>query len=134
MCLAIINYDVRYLNDIIFNFKFLDKSESPKIKNLGNVYALMMLINDFVNTPIKKRFPVKKYRVRLKGLNSDNGHQYLNCRDVTGRIFACALRENLKQKFTMDEINYIANQPNFKSTLWLKDLLHDGLEEVKYGE
>ena len=63
-CLATFSCDVNYLSDIKFNYRFLDCEPNVKCYDLGNFYALLNLINDFVNTPIEKRYPEKKYRLR----------------------------------------------------------------------
>lgn len=47
----------------------------------------------------------KKYRVRLEGLVSGNGQQYLSKGSKrSDTFFACALKSSLIQEFTMDEI------------------------------
>ena len=90
---------------------------------------LSALIEEFLHTPIKERFPEKKYRVRLIGFNSDNGRQYLTTDDIKN-VFACAWNPSLKQTFTMDEINKIKNCSQFKSVIWFDELIRNGLEEV----
>lgn len=44
--------DVEYLEDISVNWEAL---KTAKTRSLGNVYALLDLINDYVNTPIERR-------------------------------------------------------------------------------
>lgn len=44
--------DVEYLDDISVNWEAL---KTAKNRSLGNVYALLDLINDYVNTPIERR-------------------------------------------------------------------------------
>ena len=57
-CFAHFNCDVNYLSDINFAYRYLDyDSAGAKCHDLGNFYALLNLINDFVNTPIEKRYP-----------------------------------------------------------------------------
>lgn len=90
---------------------------------------LSALIEEFLHTPIKERFPEKKYRVRLIGFNSDNGRQYLTTDDIKN-VFACAWNPSLKQTFTMDEIYEIKNCSQFKSVIWFDELIRNGLEEV----
>lgn len=82
------------------------------------------LVN-YADTPFEQRNE-PKYRVRLRGFNSDNGHQYLAAdrEDVkTAKFFACAERIDLKQEFTQDELNVIANRNQFKGVGWLQDLI-----------
>lgn len=88
---------------------------------------LSALIEEFLHTPIKERFPEKKYRVRLIGFNSDNGRQYLTTDgdSLNSKFFACALRSDLKQEFTMSEINQLANSTRFKAVPWFQDLLRN---------
>ena len=88
---------------------------------------LSALIEEFLHTPINERFPEKKYRVRLIGFNSDNGRKYLTTEgdSLNSRFFACALRPGLKQEFTMDELNTIANKNEFKAVPWIRDLLRN---------
>ena len=88
---------------------------------------LSALIEEFLHTPIDERFPEKKYRVRLIGFNSDNGRQYLTTESdsLNSKFFACALRSDLKQEFTMDEINQLANSTQFKAVPWIQDLLRN---------
>lgn len=54
-----IKYNVEYLEDIDITYACLDYYEP--CGNLGNFYALMNLVNEFVNTPVEKREP--KYRI-----------------------------------------------------------------------
>lgn len=93
----------------------------------SNREYLSALIEEFLHTPIKKRFPEKKYRVRLIGFNSDNGRQYLTTEgdSLNSKFFACALRSDLKQEFTMNEINQLANSPQFRAIPWIQDLLRN---------
>lgn len=81
---------------------------------------------EYAKTPLEDRENKPKYRVRLRGLNSDNGHQYLTAdrEDVkTARFFACAEKPDLKQEFTQDELDIIANRNQFKGVSWLQDLI-----------
>lgn len=94
---------------------------------------LSALIEELLHTPVKERFPEKKYRVRLRGFNSDGGHQYLtvSTRYSTinlGSVFAAAWNENLKQAFTADELNKIRER--FKGSKWIVSMMNDGVEEV----
>ncbi|MGK4125667.1 hypothetical protein [Limosilactobacillus vaginalis] len=115
------------------NLLEIDFIESYSRYNFGKPSReyLSALIEEFLHTPIKERFPEKKYRVRLRGFNSDNGHQYLTTKKTDGesRVFACALRTDLKQEFTFDEINKIINRPAFKGT-WVLDMIRAGIESV----
>lgn len=126
--LMIIKYNVEYLEDIDITYAYLDSCEP--CGSLGNFYALINMVNEFVNTPVEEREP--KYRIRLKGFNSDNGHQYLTCqtRDVAGKLFACALNSHLKQEFTWDEISKIINRPDFRAT-WKETMVREGLEPAE---
>ena len=93
---------------------------------------LSALIEEFLHTPINERYPEKKYRVRLIGFNSDNGRQYLTTEgdSLNSKFFACALRSDLKQEFTMNEINQLANSTRFKAIPWIRDLLRN-IEKVE---
>ncbi len=126
--LMTIKYNAKYLEDIDTTYEYLD-SYNP-CGDLGNFYPLINLVNEFVNTPVEEREP--KCRIRLKGFNSDNGHQYLTCqtRDVTGKLFACALNSHLKQEFTSDEISKIINRPDFRAT-WKETMVREGLEPTE---
>ena len=56
--------------------------------------AVFEALVDYADTPIDQRNE-PKYRVRLRGLNSDNGHQYLTAKGdnvKATRFFACAER------------------------------------------
>lgn len=106
-CFAHFNCDVNYLSDINFAYRYLDyDSAGAKCHDLGNFYALLNLINDFVNTPIEKRYPEKKYTIRTI---SDSDDSYL-IRTAGGNYFFGCL--NLKicdaygaqVSFTKDEI------------------------------
>lgn len=44
--------DVEYLEDISVNWEAL---KTTKNRSLGNAYALLNLINDYVNTPVEQR-------------------------------------------------------------------------------
>lgn len=90
-------------------------------------YALSLLA-EYNQTPLDERVDEPKYRVPLRGFNSDCGRQYLtaNSEDVkTTRFFACAKTFGLKQEFTMDELNAIANKNEFKAVSWIQDLLRN---------
>lgn len=67
--LATIKYDVHYLDDVSMFFFPLDSSKH--CRNLGNFYAFLNLINKFVNTPVKERYPENKYHLRW--INDDDG-------------------------------------------------------------
>lgn len=80
---------------------------------------------DYADTPIDQRNE-PKYRVRLRGFNSENGHQYLTAQDDNvraTRFFACAEKPDLKQEFTQEELNDIANRNQFKGVDWFQDLI-----------
>ncbi|WP_251672162.1 hypothetical protein [Limosilactobacillus reuteri] len=78
---------------------------------------------------------IKRYRVRLLGLNSSHGKQYLSCEhDIHGKIFACAPNHFLKQTFTWDELNQLRNDTRFKGIAYFDQLLRTGIEEVKDDE
>ncbi|KRM70756.1 hypothetical protein FC35_GL001062 [Limosilactobacillus coleohominis DSM 14060] len=81
---------------------------------------------DYASTLMNER--EQHYRVRLDGFYSDNGPQYLTKHH--GKIFACAKNQRLKQAFTSEELDEIANQPKFKSVAWLQGLIMDHREEV----
>lgn len=124
-----------FINIPIDATSFLDLDifvTSPSLYFAKNVRELVSaIIDEFLTTPIEERSPEKKYRVRLRGFNSDNGHQYLTTKKTDGesRVFACALRTDLKQEFTFDEINKIINRPAFKGT-WVLDMIRAGIESV----
>ncbi|WP_367333724.1 hypothetical protein [Limosilactobacillus sp.] len=99
----------------------------------SNREYLSALIEKFLHTPVKERFPEKHYRVRLRGFNSDGGHQYLtvSTRYSTinlGSVFATVWNTGLKQTFTADELNKIRER--FKGSKWIVSMLNDGVEEV----
>lgn len=80
---------------------------------------------DYADTPLEQRNE-SKYRVRLRGFNSENGHQYLTAQDDNvraTRFFACAEKPGLKQEFTQEELNDIANRNQFKGVDWFQDLI-----------
>lgn len=80
---------------------------------------------DYADTPLEQRNE-PKYRVRLRGFNSENGHQYLTAQDDNvraTRFFACAEKPGLKQEFTQEELNDIANRNQFKGVDWFQDLI-----------
>lgn len=81
---------------------------------------------EYAKTPLEDRENKPKYRVRLRGFNSENGHQYLTAQDDNvraTRFFACAEKPDLKQEFTQDELDIIANRDQFKGVSWLQDLI-----------
>lgn len=102
---------------------------------LRELAKLSQLLLAYAETPVDERKDEPKYRVRLCGFNSDNGHQYLTAQndDVKAtKIFACAPNSGLKQEFTLDELNTIANRNEFKAVPWIQDLLRNA-EEVDRG-
>ena len=44
---------------------------------------------------------------------------------LNSKFFACALRSDLKQEFTMNEINQLANSTRFKAIPWIQDFLRN---------
>lgn len=104
-CFAHFNCDVNYLSDINFAYRYLDyDSAGAKCHDLGNFYALLNLINDFVNTPIEKRYPEKKYTVRTI---ADNNDSYLVCTAEGNYFFGCLNMHDAygdQVSFTKDEI------------------------------
>lgn len=87
---------------------------------------LFALVNEFMNTQFKNR--LQRYRVPLRGLESDNGPQYLTTSDGVN-YFACAYNPRLKQSFTKDEFIEILNLPQFRATPW-GPLLGAAMEET----
>ncbi len=88
-----------------------------------NFYSTLL---KYAKTPLEDREEKPKYRVRLRGFNSENGHQYLTAQDNNvraTRFFACAEKPGLKQEFTQDELNVIANRNQFKGVGWFQDLI-----------
>lgn len=80
----------------------------------------------YAKTPLEDREEKPKYRVRLRGFNSSNGHQYLTAdrENVnSAKFFACAERPDLKQEFTQEELNDIANRYQFKGVGLFQDLI-----------
>lgn len=98
-----------------------------------DLFYILGLVQELRKTPVKDRFPKKHYRVRLRGFNSDGGHQYLtvSTRYSTinlGSVFAAAWNTGLKQTFTAEELNKIRER--FKGSKWIVSMLNDGVEEV----
>ena len=103
-CLATFSCDVNYLSDIEFAYRYLDYDAGSKCHNLANFYALLNLINGFVNTPIEKRYPEKKYTVRTI---ADNNDSYLVCTAEGNYFFGCLNMHDAygdQVSFTKDEI------------------------------
>lgn len=97
---------------------------------LGKYIDLLTITKALFEIPDDALFAEPKYRVRLVGFNSQNGKQYLtteydNANPLGHKFFACALRPDLKQEFTMDELNTIANKNKFKAVPWIQDLLRN---------
>lgn len=97
---------------------------------LQKLIDLLMRTKSLIDTPDDVLFTEPKYRVRLVGFNSQNGKQYLttendNSNPLGHKFFACALRPGLKQEFTIDELNTIANKNEFKAVPWIQDLLRN---------
>lgn len=55
--------DVGYLEDISVNWEAL---KTDKNRSLGNVYAILSLVNDYVNTPIKQRNGAGAHQANLE--------------------------------------------------------------------
>ena len=97
---------------------------------LQKLIDFLMRTKSLIDTPDDVLFIEPKYRVRLVGFNSQNGKQYLttendNSNPLGHKFFACALRPGLKQEFTIDELNTIANKNEFKAVPWIQDLLRN---------
>lgn len=78
----------------------------------------------YAKTPLEDREEKPKYRVRLRGFNSSNGHQYLTADNENvkmAKFFACAERSGLKQEFTQDELDKIAGMR--RGIGWFQDLI-----------
>ena len=108
-----------------FEISNYEKVTAGAFNDAERVYV-SSLINQFLSTPLEDRKNEPKYRVRLRGLNSVNGHQYLAAdrEDVkTAKFFACAERPDLKQEFTQEELDIIANRNQFKGVGWFQDLI-----------
>lgn len=99
---------------------------------LGKYIDLLTITKTLFEIPDDILFAEPKYRVRLVGFNSDNGRQYLTTEgdSLNSKFFACALRSDLKQEFTMNEINQLANSTRFKAIPWIRDLLRN-IEKVE---
>lgn len=102
---------------------------------LQKLIDFLMRTKSLIDTPDDVLFTEPKYRVRLVGFNSQNGKQYLtteydNANPLGHKFFACALRSDLKQEFTMNEINQLANSTRFKAIPWIRDLLRN-IEKVE---
>lgn len=107
--------------------------ESADSMGTVDLFYILGLVQELRKTPVKDRFPKKHYRVRLRGFNSNGGHQYLtvSTRYSTislGSVFAAAWNTGLKQTFTADELNKIRER--FKGSKWIISMLNDGVEEV----
>lgn len=107
---------------------------------LQKLIDFLMRTKSLIDTPDDVLFTEPKYRVRLIGFNSQNGKQYLtteydNANPLGHKFFACALRPGLKQEFTMDDLNTIANKNEFKDVPWIQDLLRniELVEEEKWN-
>ena len=87
---------------------------------------LFALVDEFLKTPFNNR--LQRYCVPLRGLESDNGPQYLTTRDGV-KYFACAQNSSLKQSFTESEFEKMLNFPQFKSTYW-ESIFHEFIEET----
>lgn len=114
------------LGNSVRNLKLEGDTNLP----LQKLIDLLMKTKSLIDTPDDVLFTEPKYRVRLVGFNSQNGKQYLttendNSNPLGHKFFACALRPGLKQEFTMDELNTIANKNEFKAVPWIQDLLRN---------
>lgn len=97
---------------------------------LGKYIDLLTITKTLFEIPDDILFAEPKYRVRLVGFNSENGKQYLtteydDANQLGHKFFACAPHKGLKQEFTMDELNAIANKNEFKAVPWIQDLLRN---------
>ena len=114
------------LGNYVRNLKLDGDTNLP----LQKLIDFLMRTKSLIDTPDDVLFTEPKYRVRLVGFNSQNGKQYLttendNSNPLGHKFFACALRPGLKQEFTMDELNAIANKNEFKAVPWIQDLLRN---------
>ena len=130
------SYQDYYFLAFLVTSKSMDLDWEWKHLRLIDAYKLRTILNlvkELQDTPVKDRFPKKHYRVRLRGFNSDGGHQYLtvSTRYSTinlGSVFAAAWNTGLKQTFTAEELNKIRER--FKGSKWIVSMLNDGVEEV----
>ena len=115
-----------FLGEGVRKLKLDSNSNLP----LNKLIDLLVITKSLIETPDDALFTEPKYRVRLVGFNSQNGKQYLttendNSNPLGHKFFACALRPGLKQEFTIDELNTIANKNEFKAVPWIQDLLRN---------
>lgn len=97
---------------------------------LGKYIDLLTITKTLFEIPDDILFAEPKYRVRLVGFSSENGKQYLtteydDANQLGHKFFACTPHKGLKQEFTMDELNAIANKNEFKAVPWIQDLLRN---------
>ena len=104
-------------------YRAWDKFPAINFQDMAKIFAL---VDEFLKTPLKNR--LQRYCVPLRGLESDNGPQYLTTRDGV-KYFACAQNSSLKQSFTESEFEEMLNLPQFKSTYW-GSMFHEFIEET----
>lgn len=111
------------------DFTFCNKVAPGYYNNdvtIAEWFAFYSILMDYALTPVDERKDKPKYRIRLRGLNFVNGHQYLAAdreNVKSAKFFACAERPDLKQEFTQEELNDIANRDQFKGVAWFQDLI-----------
>lgn len=59
--------DVEYLEDILVNWRAL---QTTKNRLLSNVYALLDLVNDYVNTPVEQRSSFDETRKNIRAITA----------------------------------------------------------------
>lgn len=113
----------------------------PDKMDLNSAFIAKMYerVDAFLSTPLDYRGLGPKYQVRLKGLNSDNGPQYLSTSNPSNmsltysRVFACAANSNLKQAFTRGELLKFVEKAADNQNDWLYQLVHDENNWEPYG-
>ena len=59
--------DVEYLDDISVDWEAL---KTAKNRSLGNVYAILNLVNDYVNTPVEQRSSFDETRKNIRAITA----------------------------------------------------------------
>ena len=97
--------DVKYLEDISVNWEAL---KTTKNRSLGNVYAILSLVNDYVNTPVEQRNWAGAHQANLernmKGIK-DNINRFNQLAATIGRGMSDSQASKLPQHGVIITLN-----------------------------
>lgn len=129
-----INNNAESIDDSGILYRYLDEC-GDGCRKLSSFYALLNLISEFVNTPVKERFPEKKYILKVTRYYTG---PIPETHYITG-FESCAdyskVKYGSKKEFTQTELENIErNDPSLKPFIEATKEIVEKAKEVKVNE